>query len=80
MEANPTSYVTNGDIDSMEKHPNIYYALEHSGYSKEDILKWIDKIRRFGLDASFIQKEKKLRESLKEISEILDAIKRKAKR
>lgn len=117
VEANPTSNVTIGDIDRMEKHPifrmnslegggednhhimvtinsddpavfntnvenemaYIYYALEHSGYSKEDILKWIDKIRQFGLDASFIQKEKKVWESLKEISEILDAIKKEVK-
>lgn len=52
----------------------IYYALEHSGYPKEDVLEWIDKVRQNGLNGSFIQKEKKPLSILYEIGEIMDSI------
>lgn len=52
----------------------IYYALEHAGYDKEDILSWIDKVRQNGMDASFIRKEKSTRVLLEEISGILDEL------
>lgn len=33
----------------------IFYSLVHKGYSKEKILKWIDKIREHGMNSSFIK-------------------------
>lgn len=53
----------------------IYYAMEHGGYAKEDILDWIDKIRQNGMDASFVQKVKDVRTLLFEVSIILDELK-----
>lgn len=32
----------------------IFYALQEKGYSREDSLVWIDKIREFGMQSSFI--------------------------
>lgn len=32
----------------------IFYALQEKGYSREDSLVWIDKIREFGIQSSFI--------------------------
>ncbi|MCB2300273.1 amidohydrolase family protein [Clostridium tagluense] len=32
----------------------IFYSLQEKGYSREDILIWIDKIRRYGMEYSFI--------------------------
>lgn len=52
----------------------IYYAMEHEGFAKEDVLNWIDKIRQNGLDASFIQTEKSSFQIMQEISGILDEI------
>ena len=37
----------------------IYYMLTNKGFSREDVLDWIDQIRQFGLNSSFIQHEKK---------------------
>lgn len=36
----------------------IYYAAEAQGEAKSDVLEWVDKIRQYGMDASFIQNEK----------------------
>lgn len=52
----------------------IYYAAEHAGVAKEDILNWIDRIRENGLNASFLQYEKGAGQMLEEISGILDDI------
>ena len=46
----------------------IFYSLQEKGYSREDILLWIDKIRKYGMDSSFI-KDRKL-----EKEHILDEI------
>lgn len=32
----------------------IFYLLQDKGYSRESILEWIDKVRKWGLDTSFI--------------------------
>lgn len=37
----------------------IYYALIEKGYCKESILKWIDKIRNYGMETSFIRNRSK---------------------
>lgn len=54
----------------------IYHAMGYSGYAKEDILNWIDKIRQNGMDASFVRKIKDVRTMLREIGSILDRLSR----
>lgn len=55
----------------------IYYAAEYQGYSKEEVLTWIDRIRQNGMDGSFIVREKKTEEILDEVEEILEELRRK---
>ncbi|MBD5483040.1 MAG: hypothetical protein HDR15_11070 [Lachnospiraceae bacterium] len=55
----------------------IYYAAERQGLSKSEILEWIDKIRKYGMDASFVQKEKALEQIYVEVMDILEGIERK---
>lgn len=52
----------------------VYYALQHAGYAKENILQWIDKIRQNGMDGSFIAKIKNCRTLLEETSRIMDSL------
>jgi len=33
----------------------IFYSLKEKGYAREDILNWIDKVRRNGINSSFIE-------------------------
>ncbi len=49
----------------------IYYAAEAQGEAKSDVLEWVDKIRQYGMDASFIQNEKSAEQILAEIQQIL---------
>lgn len=48
----------------------IYYMLTNKGYSREDVLDWIDQIRQFGLNSSFIQHEKQPIILLRELREM----------
>lgn len=56
----------------------IFYSLKEKGYARENILDWIDKIRRNGLNTSFIetreisysQRIEELRSILNELNEI----------
>ena len=51
----------------------IYHALQYQGYSKEYILEWIDKIRNWGLESSFVDDRILNREERKlEIKKILE--------
>lgn len=52
----------------------IYYALVHAGYKKEKILEWMEKVRRYGMDGSFIKKVKKPSTQIKEMEAILASI------
>ncbi len=52
----------------------IYHTLKHDGYREEDILEWIDKVRDYGMESSFIKEEKSSKEMLDEITEILNSI------
>ena len=52
----------------------IYYAAEYQGYSKEQVLEWVDSIRQNGVDGSFILKEKDAERILIEIGKIMDAL------
>lgn len=49
----------------------IYYAAEAQGEARSEILEWVDKIRQYGMDASFIQNEKSAEQILAEIQQIL---------
>lgn len=52
----------------------VYHAMNYKGYGKESVLEWIDKIRQYGIDSSFIKKEKSVQEQLKEIDYLLEKI------
>lgn len=54
----------------------VYYALEHAGYPKADILEWIDTVRKNGMDGSFITRKKDCKTLLDETSSILDLLKK----
>lgn len=54
----------------------IYYAAEAKGIAKSEILEWIDRIREYGIEASFVQKEKGVEQILSEIENILEEIRR----
>lgn len=54
----------------------IYHALEHDGYQKEQILSWIDKVREYGLQSSFVSGVKDTEKMLSEITTILNEIQR----
>ena len=36
----------------------VYHILAYHGYDREECLRWIDKIRQYGMDSSFIRTEK----------------------
>ena len=52
----------------------IYYSLVHEGYQKEKILEWMEKVRRYGMETSFIRKIKKPSQQIKEINQIIDSV------
>lgn len=53
----------------------IFYSLQEKGYSREDILLWIDKVRKYGMDSSFIEdRHMQPNEIVREISEILNEL------
>lgn len=53
----------------------IFYLLQNKGYSRDSCLEWIDKIRRWGIDTSFV-KERKLdrQKQIEEIDSILERL------
>lgn len=54
----------------------IFYSLEEKGYDRENILQWIDKIRQYGMDSSFIgDNNLSIRDKIKEIKIIIDELK-----
>lgn len=67
---NPMVFNTNSENELAY----IYHALCYQGYKKESILEWIDKVRKMGLDSSFVKNEKKPSVQMKEIKELIDNI------
>lgn len=53
----------------------IYYAAEKQGFGKTEILEWIERIRQYGMEASFITKMKSVEQIYQEIDDILEALK-----
>lgn len=53
----------------------IFYALQDQGYPRDLILEWIDKIRSWGIDTSFIKTRKiGVEDRIKEIDAIINAL------
>ena len=48
----------------------VYYSLLNAGCSREETLQWIDKIREYGIDSSFVKYDKDYKEMLKDFEEI----------
>lgn len=54
----------------------IFYSLVDRGYSKEKILRWIDKIREHGMNSSFIRDcSEDVKEVIEELTCIIDKLK-----
>lgn len=49
----------------------IYHAMNYRGYGKESVLEWVDKVRQFGMDSSFIKQEKSSEVLLEETKQLL---------
>lgn len=49
----------------------IYYALLNAGCSREETLEWINKIRSYGIDSSFIKHKKQIRDIQNDLKRIL---------
>lgn len=52
----------------------VYHALSKQGYNKDQILSWMDQVRKMGINSSFIKKEKKPSQMLFEITELIKEI------
>ena len=52
----------------------MYHSMTHQGYSKEDALIWIDKIRQYGLDSSFVREIRSPGQQYLEIDRLLKEI------
>lgn len=53
----------------------IYYSLVNEGYPKEIVFKWIDKIRKYGINSSFVDDRKQsLEKTIIELDEIIEAL------
>ena len=53
----------------------MYHSMTHQGYGKENTLQWIDKIRQYGIDSSFVKHVRKPSQQYEEIEELLERIK-----
>lgn len=49
----------------------IYHTLIYNGYARENVLNWIDKVRQYGMDSSFIRTEKDRSRTLQELNEMI---------
>ena len=50
----------------------IYFSMIEKGMGREDLLKWIDKLRKSGMDASFIRRTVSDEQILHELDMILE--------
>lgn len=50
----------------------IYFGMLEKGIGREDLLAWIEKLRKSGMDASFIRRMDSDKQILEELDEILD--------
>lgn len=54
----------------------IYYKITDMGYCREDVLNWIDQVRKCGMESSFIQREKSPDTLLNQMQNICDTLKK----
>lgn len=54
----------------------IYYAAQAQGIAKSKVIEWVEQIRQYGMEASFIKKEKNAVQMLTELEEIMREITR----
>ena len=47
----------------------IYHAMNYKGYGKESVIEWVNKVRQYGMDSSFIKRERETKKLLKEMAE-----------
>lgn len=64
---NPSSCATNMNNELAY----LYYGMLANGKSREDALYWIDKVRRIGMDASFIKGSRPATVVLEELEQIV---------
>ena len=57
----------------------IYHALLSKGYSRERVITWINKVREYGLNSSFVKEIRPKNELIKELEVILYVIRKKYK-
>ncbi|KEI07626.1 hypothetical protein G8S49_09795 [Clostridium botulinum C] len=54
----------------------IFYSLEEKGYDREKILQWIDKVRQYGMDSSFISDSNlSISDKITEIENLINELK-----
>lgn len=54
----------------------VFYSLQEKGYTREEAITWIDKIRRYGMESSFIEDRKiDNKTRIAEIEKLLETLK-----
>ena len=48
----------------------VYHTLIYQGISREDVLAWMDKVRQYGMDSSFIRQVKSADVQIRELKTI----------
>ena len=43
--------------------------MNYKGYGKESVIEWVNKVRQYGMDSSFIKRERETKKLLKEMAE-----------
>lgn len=57
----------------------IYHALLSKGYSRERVIKWIDKVREYGLSSSFVKDIRTREKLIRELEIVLGEIEKRYK-
>lgn len=52
----------------------VYHMLVYRGIAREQVINWIDKVRQYGVDSSFIRTEKSRRQQLQELNQIIQRL------
>lgn len=53
----------------------VYHILLYRGIAREQVIAWIDKVRKYGLNSSFIRSAKGKQRQKEELGEIIDCLK-----
>lgn len=52
----------------------VYHMLVYRGFAREQVIGWIDKVRQYGMDSSFIRTVKNRPQQLQELEQIIDRL------